>query len=889
MTGHSFQSRQQATLPPVSDSQSGTSSLLRSRWWSLENFSIKTRQTLFAATIVCMMLVSFGLLLVQVQTVQVHLNDVLTNWLPSITITGQIRSYGDQVRRRQLRLLSESLNDSTLSVYHHMIDSSLQSLQISLVKYEPLQRDEDRASFQKTLRLWKLYSSYHPRFIDLMAAGRRDEASVVLNRTADPIFQQFLAAIAETIRANELGAQHSAEKIEQAYMNIRWLLITFGVVVCGLTLVLSRTLALSIIRPAEALKKAADEVSRGNHDIDIPDFGRNEFGDLGDSFRAMNAALHRNVLVQQGLNELSAALRGDKDTTQLTHDILRFLAAKLDIQSAALYVMHKDKSSVLTLVNTYAMNLPSDRGIGLEVPFGDGIVGQAALDRTSLRIDDIPPDNIRGYSRLAGDIVPRYVMAFPFVYQDVLVGVLELWKLRAWTEDQLYFLQMIAEPIAVGLQTARNKAAMVEQNLTLAAANEEIQRQIEIQAAQSREIEYANARLEEQMLELAAAKEEIEKQVEVQAEQQHQLEIAYVEMEEKNQQLATAKLELERQMEEQAEQQRALERSMMELHQTNWELIEAKEEILRQAAIQDEQAREIEIANTALQEKNLQIEHTLAQLKQAQQQLVQNEKMAGLGQLTAGIAHEINNPVTFISGAIKPLRRNLDDVLQVLAVYEQISERTSVEEIHSIMHRVHQMKQELELDELLSETRDLLKSMDSGASRIAEIVKGLRNFSRLDEHDLKTVDIHEGIDSTLTILRSQYKDHIEIVRQYGDLPLIECYAGQLNQVFMNIIANAIQAIETTGTITIATSLKSTKERQQYAVISIRDTGKGIPPDVQQRIFEPFFTTKDVGKGTGLGLSISFSIIDKHNGTITVNSEVGKGTEFVITLPVKHSS
>ena len=177
----------------------------------------------------------------------------------------------------------------------------------------------------------------------------------------------------------------------------------------------------------------------------------------------------------------------------------------------------------------------------------------------------------------------------------------------------------------------------------------------------------------------------------------------------------------------------------------------------------------------------------------------------------------------------------------------------------------------------------MIDSVKTGTERTTEIVKGLRTFSRLDEDVLKIADIHDGLDSTLILLRNKYKESIEIKKQYGELPELECYPGQLNQVFMNILSNAIDAVDDKGIITIITSKSNGSIR-----ISISDTGEGIPEDIQSKIFEPFFTTKEVGQGTGLGLSICHSIIEKHSGSIEVKSEVGKGSEFLIVLPVKQS-
>ncbi|MBX9257964.1 amino acid permease [Desmonostoc muscorum CCALA 125] len=279
-------------------------------------------------------------------------------------------------------------------------------------------------------------------------------------------------------------------------------------------------------------------------------------------------------------------------------------------------------------------------------------------------------------------------------------------------------------------------------------------------------------------------------------------------------------------------------------------------------------------------------------------QLVQSEKMSSLGQLVAGVAHEINNPVNFIYGNINFASQYIEDLLKLLQLYQQY-----------YPHPVPEIENKIEaidLNFLITDLPNLLSSMEVGAERITEIVLSLRNFSRLDEAEMKAVNIHEGIDSTLMILENRLKAKpnsvgIEVIKEYGELPLVECYAGQLNQVFMNILANAIDALEESlvfshssfatdkglmtnnrGQIRIHTKLNKDKQ----VVIRIADNGLGIPEDVQQRLFEPFFTTKPVGKGTGLGLSISYQIItQKHQGKLQCISTVGQGTEFVIIIPL----
>lgn len=295
-----------------------------------------------------------------------------------------------------------------------------------------------------------------------------------------------------------------------------------------------------------------------------------------------------------------------------------------------------------------------------------------------------------------------------------------------------------------------------------------------------------------------------------------------------------------------------------------------------------EKARsELHTANADLANANDALHKTVADLKAAQEQLVQSEKMASLGQLTAGIAHEINNPVNFVTANIQPLKDDLSEVIKVIENYERIVKEKGLQNDFS---EVDEFKKKHDFNLTMNEINDLLKGIGDGALRTSEIVKGLRNFSRLDQNVFRKANINESIESTLTLLHSNYKNRIEIIKEYGDLPEVDCYPGQLNQVFMNILSNAIQAISDDGKIFIKTNFKDNKIR-----ISIKDTGIGMSEEVRKKIFDPFFTTKEVGKGTGLGLSISFGIIRKHNGEIEVFSKPGEGSEFVIKIPISQST
>ena len=314
-------------------------------------------------------------------------------------------------------------------------------------------------------------------------------------------------------------------------------------------------------------------------------------------------------------------------------------------------------------------------------------------------------------------------------------------------------------------------------------------------------------------------------------------------------------------------------------------------------------------SESQLRAKNRQLKQTLRQLKQTQAQLIQNEKMVSLGQMVAGIAHEINNPVSFIYGNIAYAHQYATDLLNLIQLYAKDHPEPAAELQNTI--------KAIDLKFIALDFPRLLNSMKEGANRIREIVLSLRNFSRLDEAQIKSVNLHEGLDNTLLLLGHRLKEHagkprIEVRKEYGQLPLVECYAGSINQVFMNLLSNAIDALEPQPeprAITIRTEVVTKDKGEfgeqqanltqlsqatsplspQWVVIRIADNGPGIPPKVQKKIFDPFFTTKPVGVGTGLGLAIAHSIIvEKHRGTLTCNTTLGEGTEFVIELPIRHN-
>ncbi len=283
---------------------------------------------------------------------------------------------------------------------------------------------------------------------------------------------------------------------------------------------------------------------------------------------------------------------------------------------------------------------------------------------------------------------------------------------------------------------------------------------------------------------------------------------------------------------------------------------------------------------SALFERSNELEKTIKKFKATQNQLIQSEKMASLGVLVAGIAHELNNPLTFIITGAEAIKILLEDILEVINKYGEITESNAKNKIAE----VNVLKEEYGFNQSVKEMIKLIDNINIGADQSTEIVKGLRSFSRLDGGEVVDYDIHQSINSSLLLLNSGYKYQIKIIKNFNKIPTIECYPLKLNQVFINLINNAIQSIDGKGEIQISTTI-SKKYKGKFVEISIKDTGCGIPKNIQNRIYEPFFTTKEVGKGTGLGLSISLGIIKDHHGFIEVESQLKKGTTFTVYLPI----
>jgi len=302
-------------------------------------------------------------------------------------------------------------------------------------------------------------------------------------------------------------------------------------------------------------------------------------------------------------------------------------------------------------------------------------------------------------------------------------------------------------------------------------------------------------------------------------------------------------------------------------------------------------AEQITDRDRQLNEQVQQLKITLEELHRTQSQIVQSEKMSALGQMVAGIAHEINNPVNFVHGNLRHINLYIQDLFRLLDSYQK--------QYPNPPQSLQNELDDIDINFLTQDMTKILQSMKVGTDRIRDIVLSLRNFSRLDQAEFKPVDLHQGIDNTLMILQhrlqaNEERPAIEIVKEYAELPFVECYAGQLNQVFMNLLSNAIDALEESNaghsfedivTKSNRIWIKTTTIEPDWVQIAIADNGTGIPEKSRSRLFDPFFTTKPVGKGTGLGLSISYQVAQKHGGKLWCDSTLGKGTNFIIEIPI----
>jgi signal transduction histidine kinase len=314
----------------------------------------------------------------------------------------------------------------------------------------------------------------------------------------------------------------------------------------------------------------------------------------------------------------------------------------------------------------------------------------------------------------------------------------------------------------------------------------------------------------------------------------------------------------------------------LEVMQKNQEL-EAERKALEVRV--EQRTNDLQKLNEQLLGNNVELMQLNEKLESAHVQLLQSEKMASIGQLAAGVAHEINNPVGFVNSNLGTLEKYMTELFKVIAAYQQAEAKAGGE----LCPEVAQVRKSVDLPYLMEDVPNLIKESREGLTRVKRIVQDLKDFSHVDESTWQQADLEKGMDSTLNVVTSEIKYKAEVVKEYAGLPEVECMPSQINQVFMNLLVNASQAIETKGVITIRSGVEG-----EEVWLEVADTGKGIAPEHLNRIFDPFFTTKPVGTGTGLGLSLSYGIVQKHGGRIEAKSEVGKGTTMRVWLPIKQN-
>ncbi len=294
----------------------------------------------------------------------------------------------------------------------------------------------------------------------------------------------------------------------------------------------------------------------------------------------------------------------------------------------------------------------------------------------------------------------------------------------------------------------------------------------------------------------------------------------------------------------------------------------------------------LEDANTELADMN---ENLQAKVHEQTQLLIQSEKMASVGLLAAGVAHEINNPISFINANLTALKTYGADILELMQRYEHLEnrlEQVSVHGLNPLLNDIAQLKKDKKIDFILQDLASLVDESLDGVNRVATIVRDMKTFSRVDEAEFKPIDLNGALDATLSIIWNEIKYNAEVIKRYGQLPPVNCYPQKISQVFMNLLVNAAQAIEGQGAIEVTTRVETHgPDQRRQAVVTIGDSGKGIAPEAIPRIFDPFFTTKPAGQGTGLGLSISWDIVKAHGGNLAVRSQPGQGSVFTVTLPI----
>ena len=560
--------------------------------------------------------------------------------------------------------------------------------------------------------------------------------------------------------------------------------------------------------------------------------------------------LAQRKIVEEKLHRLNRELRAISNCNQvlvrsrseqnLLNDICRIICDEAGYRMAWVGFAENDEAKTIRPVAWAGVEdgyLEKALLTWADMERGNGPGGIAIRSKNSACIQDFATDpKAVPWRDMALQRGYRSCIAFPLIDENGnAFGVLIIYSSESntFTAEETGLMGEVSDDLAFGIMSLRARSELEQAEEALREANENLENKV---AIRTQELDNANESLTAQNEEMTAMNEDIDAL---------------------NKHLAG--------MNE-------------ELFLANQELSAVNEEFIAMN-------EELNSTNDKLRDSNNELGNANAELKNAQAQIIQQEKMASIGQLAAGVAHEINNPMGFIIANLDSMKKYSDRISQYIAAKEEIIRQLIQSDGNNskaslLLDNMNATKKASKIEYILQDTGDLLKETMDGAIRVKNIVKDLKGFVRSDAED-SLANINEGIESTINIIWNEIKYKAKLIKDFNEVPLVKCNLGQLNQVFMNILINAAQAIDTQGEIRVKTWANS-----DNVFVSIADTGSGIPAEIINRIFEPFFTTKDVGKGTGLGLSVSYDIIKKHDGDLTVVSEPGKGTTFTIKLPAK---
>jgi len=673
--------------------------------------------------------------------------------------------------------------------------------------------------------------------------------------------------------------------------------VVLALIIAGVVIIAAVSIGQILAKPLVSLTSTVTQFTTGNLDARSLIKSKDEIGVLAFSFNTMaeqvgklfqgleerTRELELSQRVTVAVSELSKALI---DPAQLLQEAIALMQNRFNLHNVQIYLLDQNTDQLIRQDNANQAD-PSDQPTAISIDHNQSLIAQVARTQTTIWMDNVSIASLEVEGKQS-QIGSKVIV--PLLSRGHLLGVLDIQDDESdrFSKTDLETFNTLAGQIATALENARLfeeiqkteerfRTLFEDAPIGMAIVSVETHHPLQVNKALCEMLGYTPSELTVKTFEEFSYPEDIEKDVHLLEQMitgaipSYQIEKRYLK---KNQEILWGNL------------------TATLIRDRNGKIcycLGMVENITERKQVQ----AALQLSEAQYRDKAQELEKTLYELKQTQTQLIQTEKMSSLGQLVAGVAHEINNPVNFIYGNVTPANEYLQDLLQLLYLYQQYYPNPVPE--------VQDHIEAIDLAFLSKDFQKIMSSMKIGAERIRQIVLSLRNFSRLDESEMKPVNIHEGIDNTLLILQNQLKDkpghpEIQVIKEYGNLPLVECYAGQLNQVFMNLLTNSIDAMNEynrrrtvaeiqndPSTIWISTNVIDKNQVE----IQLRDNGLGMTPEVQQKLFDPFFTTKAVGKGTGLGLSISYQIIvDKHKGQLQCISAPGKGAAFVIKIPIR---